>query len=74
MLDAVPEAKVVRNPHVSDSLSVVFWRPWLLVFHPVTPDTIYCSDANLHLFGNDFGADVVGFCPDYVLDLGRSQL
>jgi len=32
-----------------------------LVFHPATPGTVYCSDANLHLSGNDFGANVVGF-------------
>ena len=45
---------------------------WLFVFHPMSPDTIYRSDANLHLFCDDSGANVVGFSSNDVFDLGRS--
>ncbi|MEI2763328.1 hypothetical protein, partial [Methanothrix soehngenii] len=32
---------------------------WLFVFHPVSPNTIYSADTNLHICGNDSGADVI---------------
>jgi len=35
----------------------------------VSSDTIYCADTNLHIFGNDFEADVIGFFSDYVVTL-----
>lgn len=72
--------RISRIKQASDSLRVIFGRPnffgahGFFFFHPATPDTIYCSDANLHLYGDYFGANVVGFNPGYVLDLGRSQL
>ena len=44
------------------------------VFHPMSPDTIYCSDTNLHFCCDDSEANVIGFCSDNIFDLGRSQL
>jgi len=50
------------------------WCQWLFVFHPVSPDSIDCSDTDLHLDRYDSGANVITFSSDDVFDFGRSQL
>jgi hypothetical protein len=49
------------------------WCQWLFILHPVSLDSIHCSNANLHFYRYDSRADVIVFSSDNVIDLGRSQ-
>jgi len=52
----------------------IFLVSMTLCFHPMSPDSINCSDADLHLDRYDSGANVITFSSNYVFDFGRSQL
>jgi hypothetical protein len=43
---------------------------WLLVLHPVSPDSIDCSDTGLHLDRYDSGDNVIASSSDNIMDFG----
>jgi len=70
---------ISRIRSLSASLRLVLGRQfsrcqWLFILHPVSPDSIHCSNANLHFYRYDSGADVIVFSSDNVVDLAGVSL